>query len=257
MDNTSPSLGARPSLPGLLRETVAVSWASFPAFLAVCMVADLPFFVANSIWARSSITRYVGWSLLAVTARCFRLGIAMNGVAQSLRQRRVPVGESLRVGVAEALRARGAVAALALILGVGFTGTLMASMFFLREMSLSPYLTYGRQAIAYGTSMALLTVFGLAVPVAVAEKAPMGESLRRSAHLTRGRRGRIFLLLAIFLTVDLAVYNLLSRVGLGELELRLALVLISASTLAFLPLQYFHLREEEQRQTRDVAGVFE
>jgi hypothetical protein len=124
--------------------------------------------VFSDAWTRWSIVVPVGSVLLSLIAT----GALTYGVVQQLRGQRASFGSCVTVGLAR----------LPAILGVGVLVALCVGLGFL---------------LLIVPGIILFCMLWVAVPVAVIERPGIRASLSRSAELTRGARGPIFLVLLV------------------------------------------------------------
>jgi len=175
--------------------------------------------------------------LIASAAICY-------GTFEQLRGRHASIGQSIGVGLKRLLP----------VLGVGIlAGVCVLGGFFLLIIP----------------GVILFCMLWVAVPVAVVEKPGVLASLKRSAELTSGYKGQIFMLLFVLGIIDVGVGKILEKLfvnesmTLGELKAYMVVVLLAGIVIASLQavaaaLGYHDLREvKEGVDVEELVKVFE
>ena len=172
-------VASSPARPILVTPTIRVgdvlsgSWrlfvSRFGSFTALALVAFAPhllFVLLAPSGAASAIFPVLSY-ILEVACTSIAHAAIIYGVIQVLRGRGFTFGESMRIGLGRF----GPILGLSLLVGV------------LAVLGLILLIVPG---------FIVATMFAVAIPVCVAERAGVGASMKRSAFLTKGNRWRIF-----------------------------------------------------------------
>lgn len=164
----------------------SITFRSFVPFFLIALILLLPTFAVQYLVTVSGVPE-AEFVVLVVTVFCYSLIVAalVYGTIQRLRGMRVGIGESLGRGFAVIGPVFGVAVLVTLSLGIGLF--LVIAGFFV-----------------------FLTMFWVAIPVAVVERPGVVASMKRSLYLTKGNRWRIF---GLILLVGIAQ----TGIGLGVL----------------------------------------
>ena len=142
--------------------TFGTVFRNFVPFVSLSLLAGIP----GMLLGATGLTRWATMPLDLVTGQIVTIAL-IYGAVRSLRGHKVGVGECLTEGVRRlpAAIAVGILAVLAYVLGV---------------------------VLLIIPGLFLITLWAVAIPAAVVEKAGIGGSFVRSMELTRDRRWRVF-----------------------------------------------------------------
>ena len=219
----------------------ATVFRNFVPFVGLSLLIGIPRFLL----ARTGVPIWLTFLVDLVIGQIVTI-ILIYGTVQSLRGRRAGIGEYLGQGFGR-LPAAIVVAILSVIAYVlGLVVLLVPGLF-------------------------LMTMWAVAIPVAVAENAGIGTSFLRSAALTRERRWRVFgalalswiIYAAVYVVTFIAVVPLISLVRNDGWWIAMIPVWIVASALqAYLSalsgvLYYYLRRDKEGADIETIASVFD
>ena len=254
MSPTQPK--ARLRVIGLVRETLSVSLANFPILLAVSLLAEIPLYGVDAQWGHAEYPQYPGMIFLASMAWGLRSGFAVHLVEEVWKGRRMPLTQSFRVGIQEALEGLNAVVILSGIRWFVFASILFPAFF----SSLQSEALLGVRFVFLAVILWLMSVFGLSIPLDIRYEAATTMSLRRSLDLSRRHRGELAFLLGVFVSLELIAEEAIVRMvpSAGPLLPHLVQTVIGALGAPALAVVYFHLRrDEDSRSAEALAAVFE
>jgi hypothetical protein len=265
------SLGAPFSIGRVFKDSFRVLGRHLVAFMPLAAITDLPWALGYRPNPAESFVgaEQVAWSRLLIDPF---LSVALSALLQlavlfaalrTLRGERAKPADFVR-----GIRFIPAVVTASVILGLpGFASQLMQAM-------IPPNGTIGGIVMMVSglATMILVIVLWVVTPSIAAEGRSLREGLARSVQLTRGRRWKLFVLLAsvgILMTVGLAViavafnvpFAMLAMLDLttvpGALYFALAVV-ASAYSAVLVAVSYYHLRiEKDGVDTDQVAQVFD
>ena len=231
-------------------EVLSGSIAAYKNNLAPFTIVGLAAVIPQTIWTsliyNETNPTAMGMYILGSTGIGLVLGslataVLVYGVYQELRGQRVGLGPCLSVGMANLPLVIG----VSLLYGLAVVGGLLA-------------------LIVPGV-IAALGLF-VAVPVAIIEKLPTMESLKRSLALTRGYRGRIFGVMLILGLVNGGIHYVLTQIiASSPSDQALAAWISTPVTVVFTVLNscatalvYYHIRAEVEGLDADqLAAVFD
>ncbi len=211
-------------------------------FLCLSLLVGIPGMVLGAL----GVSRWLRILIELVMGQIITIAL-IYGTVQSLRSRKVGIGECLTQGFRR-LPAAIVVAILAVIAYIlGFILLIIPGLM-------------------------LITMWAVAIPAAAVEKAGVGASFSRSASLTRGRRWRVFgvlavswiLYLVVYLVVTLAITApLFGAFGVKSLwVIPVVMWLVAGVLAAYLStlsgvLYYFLRRDKEGVDIESIASVFD
>jgi hypothetical protein len=227
------------SFGDILGQTFSVYTANFIAFVAITALVSIPAIAVLLLMGSNPFGAVIATLLGAFTGPISTAAITY-GVYEYLRGRQTTVGECLRVGLANI----GPVFVVALLVGL---------------------ITLGGMILCIIPGFIAMTVYSVAVPVAIQEKLREMDALRRSSSLTEGYRWDIF-----------GVYFVLGMIGMGlgiviamvfgfaghpeqaRLASQFLNILVGGLGAAAPAVMYYRLRSvKESIDVRDLASVFD
>ncbi len=236
MDDTRP--GAFDwGVGSAIATTFSVVFGNFVSFIGLALLIGIPSLVITLSGTDELFPLLIDLLLGQVVTITL-----IYGTVQSLRGRPVGIAECLRQGLGQLPAALG----VAILSGLGF----VIGLFLLVIPGLY-----------------LATLWAVAVPVVVIERAGIGGSFSRSAELTDGRRWRVFgalLVMGIVTTVITFIANVAMGEALAEGQRPIVILqwAVAAITQAFMStlsgvLYYFLRRDKEGADIEAIASVFD
>jgi hypothetical protein len=195
-------------------------WAkNFVPFGVICLVISVPILFLHVLaWGALTADMAVAYlsviGLIGMSLGMVATGAVTYGVVMQMQGRPVSMARAVSVGLSRVFAA----------LGVALTVLLMIVIPIVLLVFVSPAL-----ASVVGAAVAIVVglMYWVAVPVAVVEKLGVGASLSRSAVLTSGSRGSIFLLLLVVGILG-AVFNFALQAVLANLSGLMSLMVTTA-----------------------------
>lgn len=240
-----PVYGGPPASPAtfsfgdILGQTFAVYTANFVAFVTITALVSIPAIVATLLMGSNPFGVLLSTLIGAFTGPISTAAITY-GVYEYLRGRQTTVGECLRVGLANI----GPVFVVALLVGL---------------------ITVGGLILCIIPGFIAMTVYSVAVPVAIQEQLREMDALRRSSSLTEGYRwdifGVFFVLSMIGLGLGIAIGMVFGFTGhqqQSRLAGQLLGILVGGLSATAPAVMYYRLRSvKESIDVRSIASVFD
>jgi MFS family permease len=224
-------------------DVLGKAWSLFVArigpFIGLALIAFAPDFLFSLLVPKTSGVAIIG-SILQIVCTSLADAAIIYGVVQELRGRGFTFAESLSTGFGRL----GPVFGLSLVVGI------------LAGLGALLFLVPG---------LIVMTMFYVAIPACVAERLGVGDSMKRSAFLTKGNRWRIFGIVLIVILATMIVGGLVgvlvALVG-GVTLVDIALYPIQAIAGAFgavvVGVLYYQLRVvKEGVDIETIAAVFD
>jgi hypothetical protein len=208
-------------------------------FTVLALVAFAPLFIVSLLLSKSGSLGLL-YNIVQVVCTSLADAAILFGVVQVLRGRDFTFTESMNIGVGR----------LGPVVGLSFAVGILAGL---------------GAILLIIPGLIVMTMFAVAIPVCVVERLGVGDSMRRSAFLTKGNRWRVFgiVILVFVATVIIAgiVGFIIALIG-GETLVDIALYPIEALAGAFnavvVGVLYYQLRAaKEGVDIEKIAAVFD
>jgi hypothetical protein len=232
------------SVGNVLSRTFNIWSRNFVAFTILALVIQLPAILFGLFWPISADSTVYsrGTQILPMLLSFVTAGAVAYGVFQQLRGQPATVQQCLKVGMNRLLAVILTAIVVAVIVGIGYVLLVIPGII-------------------------ASVILAVAIPVAVVEGAGVGDSIRRSAFLTKGYRMQIFV---INLVLGLIVFAMALIVGMalafiqgaGAIRFTTVGTLILSAILGALQavatvVVYYELRvAKEQVDLEKIAAVF-
>jgi uncharacterized membrane protein len=234
-----PASAASFSFGDILGQTFSVYTANFIAFVTITALVSIPAIAVLLLMGSNPFGVVIATLLGAFTGPISTAAITY-GVYEYLRGRQTTVGECLRVGLANI----GPVFVVALLVGL---------------------ITLGGMILCIIPGFIAMTVYSVAVPVAIQEKLGGMDALRRSSTLTEGHRWDVFgVLFVIGLLgggIGFVIGIIAASIGQGQnaqLFGQILGILVGGLNATAPAVMYYGLRRvKESIDVRDIASVFD
>src|SRR5260370_15647777 len=224
-------------------DVLGKSWSLFIAritpFVGLALIAFAPDFVFSLLVTKTSGVALLG-SILQIVCTSLADAAIIYGVVQELRGRGFTFAESLSAGFSRL----GPVIGLSLVVGIlAGLGSLLLLV----------------------PGLIVMTMYYVAIPACVAERLGVGDSMRRSAYLTKGNRWRIFGIVILVILATMIVGGLVGFLAAligGVTVVDIALYPIQAIAGAFnavvVGVLYYQLRVvREGVDIEKIAALFD
>ena len=224
-------------------DVLGKSWSLFIAriapFVGLALIAFAPDFLFSLLVSKTSGVALLG-SILQIVCTSLADAAIIYGVVQELRGRGFTFAESLSAGFSRL----GPVIGLSLVVGIlAGLGSLLLLV----------------------PGLIVMTMYYVAIPACVAERLGVGDSMRRSAYLTKGNRWRIFGIVILVILATMIVGGLVGFLAAligGVTVVDIALYPIQAIAGAFnavvVGVLYYQLRVvREGVDIEKIAAVFD
>ena len=207
----------------ILGRSFAIWAKNFIPFGLICLVISGPILVLHVLaWGALTAEMAVAYlsviGLIGMALQMVATGAVSYGVVMQMRGQPVSMMKAVSVGLSRVLAA----------LGVALTVLLLIVVPVVLLVFISPALA---TVVGFAVAIVVGLMYWVAVPVAVVEKLGVGASLHRSAALTSGSRGRIFLLLLVLGIIG-AVFNYALQALIASLP-GVMLLVVSTAVQAF------------------------
>ncbi len=217
--------------------TFSIVFGNFVSFIGLTLLIGVPTLLLT-LWGAHEYLLLVADLVLGQVVTI----TLIYGTVQSLRGRPVGVGEGLSQGLGRLPAALG----VAILSGIGIVIGLV---------------------LLIVPGLYLATLWAVAVPVVVIERAGVGGSFSRSSELTDGRRWRVFGAIVVMAIITAVATGIVSAAigGVSGEGLTTSLILqwaVGAITQAFMSalsgvLYYFLRRDKEGADIESIASVFD
>ncbi len=238
MSDASPS-GFDWTVGSVISTAFGTVFGNFVSFVGLALLIGLP----SLLMTLAGVTEIVKTIVDLVLGQVVTITL-IYGTVQSLRGNKVGIGEALSQGISRLPAAIGVAILAGLGIGLGMILLIIPGLF-------------------------LMTMWSVAIPAAVIEKAGVGESFSRSSTLTDGRRWRVFgaIVVSWIVTVGITMAIAFALVGTsgvgGDLTfVYIVMWVVGAVLQAYMSslsgvLYYFLRRDKEGADIETIASVFD
>lgn len=227
------------TLGSILGEAFSIYKANFLAFVVITALVSIPAIVAVLILAKNPLVGLIA-ALIGMVTGPIGAGAITYGVYEYLSGRQTTIADCLRVGFSKVLPVIGVALLTGIIVAAGMVACVVPGLI-------------------------ALTVFAVAVPVAIQERVGVMDALRRSSSLTEGHRwdvfGVLFVLGIISFCVGIPIGLIFVFAGHPEraqLVGQIAQIFVGGLSATVPAVMYYRLRSaKESIDVRDIASVFD